>query len=62
MHDISLWSLWHARHRRGPSEADGLGRFLKRLIERWLLAVGPIPRGMRQGGLPEVRHPLWVRL
>ena len=42
MHDTFLWSLWHARHRRGPDEVGGLGRLLMKLLERRLSTVGSI--------------------
>ena len=40
-----------------PRSAD-LGRLLKRLFGKWLLAVGSLSRGFGLGGLPEVLHPL----
>ena len=61
MHDTSLWSLPHARHRRGPYEVDGPAQLLMRLVEERLLAVGSIPRVMNWGALPGVRHLLWAR-
>lgn len=46
MHGISLWSLRHARHRRGPYEVGGLGRLPMKLLEARLLMAGSIPRVM----------------
>jgi len=56
MHDTSLWSLWHARHRHGLCEVGGLGQLLMKPPEERLLRVGSIPQVMGQGVLLEVRH------